>query len=190
MIHLPFQYLANAIIAPSELEVFIEKLRSEPPVVTWKVRCFHYERPFWLSPIQTLKSGLKMLGRKELKAQIDPGSNPTDSDTANSDIPPVVQRASEDTLGPFRRKVVSHEAQVQYTFGSFLDDTIAGVWKRQDAVSNEAAPFMKIVLQKILVLANQDAKNDYFKQQSNFITSEGKHCLTEYRSAGPTERNE
>lgn len=32
---------------------------------------------------------------------------------------------------------------------------------------------MKIVLSKILVLANQDAKSDYFKQQSNFVTTEG-----------------
>ena len=32
---------------------------------------------------------------------------------------------------------------------------------------------MKIVLSKILVLANADAKNDYFRQQSNFVTAEG-----------------
>ena len=32
---------------------------------------------------------------------------------------------------------------------------------------------MKIVLSKILVLANEDAKKDYFKQQSNFVTNEG-----------------
>jgi hypothetical protein len=56
---------------------------------------------------------------------------------------------------------------------SFEDATIAGVWKRQDALSTEPAPFIKITLSKILLLGNQDAKADYFKQQSNFVTSEG-----------------
>ena len=32
---------------------------------------------------------------------------------------------------------------------------------------------MKIVLSKILLLANQNAKADYFKQQSKFVTNEG-----------------
>lgn len=66
---------------------------------------------------------------------------------------------------------------IQLPFGnfidSFVDDTIAGVWKRQLAATNEPAPFMKIVLSKILVLANQNARDDYFKQQSKFVTTEG-----------------
>ena len=36
-------YLANAISSPTELEEYIETLRQEKPIVTWKVNSFHYE---------------------------------------------------------------------------------------------------------------------------------------------------
>jgi hypothetical protein len=37
-------YLANALSSPAELEDYINRLREEKPVVTWKVSSFHYEK--------------------------------------------------------------------------------------------------------------------------------------------------
>ena len=37
------RYLTNAITSPNGVEEYIERLRQEEPVVSWRVRCFHYE---------------------------------------------------------------------------------------------------------------------------------------------------
>jgi hypothetical protein len=57
---------------------------------------------------------------------------------------------------------------------SCLDSTIAGVWKKAEAMTSGAAPFTKIVLTKLLVLSNQPSREDYFKQQSEFVTQHGR----------------
>lgn len=160
------RFLANSITSPGEVEEYIENLRGEGPVVTWKVRCFHYEKPYWLSPIRTFQKLRKNFVAKLQKSTPENSDQPESSDY-------VVPREIDNISGPLKRKVVSHQATSNYTFNSFVDDTMAGVWKRQISTSSKPAPFMKIVLSKILVLANSDARDDYFKQQSRFVTSEG-----------------
>jgi hypothetical protein len=44
-------YLAHALSTSNEVEEYIEQLRSVRPVISWKVRCFHYERRKWLAAI-------------------------------------------------------------------------------------------------------------------------------------------
>jgi hypothetical protein len=51
---------------------------------------------------------------------------------------------------------------------------MAGVWKRAAATSTSTAPFTKIVLTKLLVLSNQKSREDYFRQQSEFVTVHGR----------------
>ena len=106
------RYLANAILSStSEVEEFIEKLREEPPVVRWKVRCFHYEKPYCLSPIKTAQSVLKAFTTKtKISSNI----------TGTEDLPPVLQKESDNVSGPFRRKVISHEAVANYTFSRYV----------------------------------------------------------------------
>lgn len=42
------RYLSHAMDAPAAVEAYLEGLRGAAPVVTWKVRCFHYEeRALW-----------------------------------------------------------------------------------------------------------------------------------------------
>ncbi|CAB9529576.1 reductase [Seminavis robusta] len=162
------RYLANSISSPNDVEAYIEQLRKEPPVVTWKVRCFHYEKPLLLSPLRCALAVCSFLV----------GSKANTSKSSTDDLP-VLER--EHVTGPFRRKVITHEATENYTFDSFVDATIAGVWKRQDSFETEVAPFTKIILSKILILANEDAKKDYFKQQSAFVSSQGmRDSLAEY----------
>ena len=165
------RYLTNAIQSPNEVEEYLEQLRQEPPVVTWKVRCFHYARPYWLAFISTARSIFKTMFRRKPAPDNNTQLLLPKSTSKPKDDGAIVERP--DVSGPFKRKVVSHEASVNYTFGSFADATIAGVWRRQRSVQKEAAPFMKLLLSKILILANEEAKNDYFKQQSKFVSAEG-----------------
>ncbi len=65
------RYLANAISTPVELEAYVERLRQEPPVVTWKVRCFHYERRRWISILSYLSVIVKFLTLKREEERID-----------------------------------------------------------------------------------------------------------------------
>lgn len=101
------RYLSNAISSPKEVEEYIEKLRHEAPVVTWKVRCFHYERPYWLSPLKSAQAVLRIFKRTP--------NNPTMIEAKPKDMP-VVQGDDNNTPGYFRRKVVSHQATEDYTF--------------------------------------------------------------------------
>jgi hypothetical protein len=41
-------------------------------------------------------------------------------------------------------------------------------------MTSGAAPFTRIVLTKLLVLSNQQSREDYFKQQSEFVTQHGR----------------
>ena len=63
------------------------------------------------------------------------------------------------------------------------DKTIAGVWRRAEATSPEPAPFSKIVLSKLLILPNTKARQDYFRQQSDFVTSQGSDDYTEFSTS-------
>lgn len=87
------RYLANALTSPVEVEDYIELLREEAPVVTWKVRCFHYERRRWLSFLRflTLRKG----------EQVDL-------------LSPTAPPSSSPWL--FTRKIVTHEAVSNYNY--------------------------------------------------------------------------
>jgi hypothetical protein len=148
------RYLANAINSPSELEDFIEKLREEPPEVLWTVRSFHYEKPLWLSPTQLTRS----LWRR-FKKQDD------DEDLDSSSV-----KLSSSLL---RRKVVTNRATGSYRYKECVDKTTLGLWKRAPAPLSSAAPFTKMILSKLLILSNEKARKDYFKQQSDFVTEHG-----------------
>lgn len=63
------------------------------------------------------------------------------------------------------------------------DKTIAGVWRRAEATAANPAPFSKIVLSKLLILPTAKAREDYFKQQSNFVTKEGSDEFTEFSTS-------
>lgn len=146
------RYLANAISSPGEVEEYIERLRNERPVVTWKVRCYHYERRTWANLLLP-HPVLRKLFRQD------------DSDAHNS---------MSDMQAPswLTKKVVKHVAEANYVYKSCMDNTIAGLWKRAPA-SVTPPPFTKIVLTKLLILGNDKARQDYFQQQANFVTMEG-----------------
>ena len=38
------QYLQNSIPSTFQLEQYLENLRQIPPVIQWKVQCFHYQK--------------------------------------------------------------------------------------------------------------------------------------------------
>ena len=92
------RYLANAISSPKELEEYIERLRQEPPMVTWKVRCFHYERRKWLSALSYLWA-LRRFLLMETKGE--------------DEVPPSVEPPWP---WIFARKIVTHETSGNYTF--------------------------------------------------------------------------
>lgn len=142
------RYLANAISSPSGVEEYIESLRSHNPVISWKVRSFHYEQRKWLWPILYLIQRLQNIS--------------------------IEERASlGNTPAVFKKKVVSHLEKGNYEYTSCQDNTIAGVWKRAPATSTRSAPFAKISLSKLIVLSNEKARQEYFKQQADFVTEKG-----------------
>ena len=63
------------------------------------------------------------------------------------------------------------------------DKTIAGVWRRAEATAANPATFSKIVLSKLLILPTEKARDDYFKQQSTFVTREGNDEYTEFSTS-------
>ena len=63
----------------------------------------------------------------------------------------------------------------QYYYGySCLDSTIAGMWRRAEDASATTAPFTQIALTKLLVLSDRKSREDYFTQQSEFVTQHGR----------------
>eukprot|EP00521_Asterionellopsis_glacialis_P009331 CAMPEP_0195284334 /NCGR_PEP_ID=MMETSP0707-20130614/2569_1 /TAXON_ID=33640 /ORGANISM="Asterionellopsis glacialis, Strain CCMP134" /LENGTH=552 /DNA_ID=CAMNT_0040343661 /DNA_START=219 /DNA_END=1874 /DNA_ORIENTATION=+ len=146
------------------VEDFIESLRNQSPIVTWKVRSFHYERRKLVALFPALKQIVQRIVRK-------------------SHLP-------DDDLGPitpsflFTKKVVTHKHEGVYQYKNCRDSTTAGVWKRAPSTAKTSgssgngaittmAPFTKIVLSKLLVLENAKTRQDYFQQQTNFVTQHG-----------------
>lgn len=146
------RYLTNAISSPDGVEEYIERLRNENPIVTWKVRCFHYERR-WLA----------FLLAPQLLFRNSDMSGDQDGDRSLGVAP----------SGLLTKKVVTHHAEATYKFNQCHDNTIAGVWKRAELSNSMLAPFTKISLRKLLVLPNQKARLDYFQQQATFVTAQG-----------------
>lgn len=91
------RFLANAISSSDEVEVFIEKLRKEQPIVNWKVTCYHHEK------------------RKIFQALRRPLKKDTILQNGMEEIitPP---RRNTPPMFPFTKKVVSHQATASYQF--------------------------------------------------------------------------
>jgi hypothetical protein len=90
------RFLANAISSPDEVEVFIEKLRKEQPIVNWKVRCYHHEKR---KIFQALPRPLRENTNLENSVE--------ENKTPRRNTPPMF---------PFTKKVVSHQATASYQF--------------------------------------------------------------------------
>lgn len=94
------RFLANSIDSPTEVEAYIEHLRSQEPVVTWVVRCFHHRK----RRIFTLTEVIQSLFRKGK------------SQTFTNDIPAVPSSKKCAPSFPFTKKVVTHEATTNYRY--------------------------------------------------------------------------
>ena len=153
------RFLANALSSPTGVEQYIEHLRSQQPIVTWMVRSFHYRKRRIFSLGDVLQSAIRKL------------KSPGGGEVFPS-VPLVVKKCSP--AFPFTKRVITHEATASYQFHSVVDNTIAGIWRRSDAVSLTSAPFTRIVLNKLLVLKDGKTREDYFRQQSEFVTEHGR----------------
>ena len=184
-------FLSNMVTNTTELDAYIASLKQESPVVTWNVQTFHYElRRLFAIPriLQSMMRNLKnSKATKSLPAPM-PDALQTDSPgpiAAASAAPPIIAQPpiigmelpnapSRHTkpIFPFTRKVVTNEASATYTYASSADKTIMGLWNR--APSEEGVPFQKISLSKVLVLSDTRSREDYFRQQSEFVTRYGR----------------
>jgi hypothetical protein len=151
------RFLANALSSPGGVEQYIEHLRSQQPIVTWMVRSFHYRKRRIFSLGDVLQSALRKLKSR-----------------GNESFPSALHVKKCSPAFPFTKRVITHEATASYRFHSVVDNTIAGIWRRSDAVSLTSAPFTRIVLNKLLVLKDGKTREDYFRQQSEFVTEHGR----------------
>mmetsp|Transcript_16006 Transcript_16006/g.37078 ORF Transcript_16006/g.37078 Transcript_16006/m.37078 type:complete len:431 (-) Transcript_16006:572-1864(-) len=181
-------FLANAVSSATELDAYIDGLKHEPPVVTWTVQTFHYELCRLLAVPRMFRSFLRNL--KNSKRLQKDGSVTPESDPA-MDTAPVSEpqskplsglelsprRSSRHTAPVFllTRKVVTNEVSVTYRYSGCVDETTTGVWSRALVLDDDArVPFRKISLSKVLVLADKKSREDYFRQQSEFVTRYGR----------------
>jgi hypothetical protein len=171
------RFLAHAMSSTTELDDYLERLRQEPPVVTWNVKTFHYEyRRVFLLPqlLQTLVCSLSSMlslspTQKMEQQEVSAISSPIDYALQND-------RSARHTPPKsfLTRKVITNEASATYQFTSCRDDTMVGVWTRAEAFrDDELAPFTKIGLTKLLILADGKTREAYFQQQSDFVTQHG-----------------
>ncbi|VEU43588.1 unnamed protein product [Pseudo-nitzschia multistriata] len=169
-------FLANAMSSSSELDTYIDSLRNEQPIVTWKVKTFHYElrRIFAITTIiRSLFRSVKKTGAvQELSTSTSalPSSRPLDMGL------PIKSARNTPPMFLITRKVVTNEASANYMYTSCNDNTIAGVWTRAQTDSDDGSivPFTKISLSKVLVLADKRSREHYFQQQSDFVTKYGR----------------
>ncbi|KAG7351121.1 Tmem151 family protein [Nitzschia inconspicua] len=168
------RFLAHAISTSKELDDYLESLRQEPPIVTWKVKAFHYEyrRPFLLPRfIQSLmRSLLSIASSSRIQKSKEPSAiSPT------MDYEYTLKHRHTSPKPILTHKIITNEASATYQFGTCRDDTMVGVWTRAMAFrdKDDVAPFTKIALTKLLILADGRTREDYFQQQSNFFTKHG-----------------
>jgi len=167
-----YQYLSNMMESHEEIERHIEMLRQQPPVVTWKVRSFHFERSIWHHPGLLCKLVVDMMGMRRSQYQrIRQDNN--------------IRAIGEDdfdmkrfTFWPISRKKVTNLSNGSYRFKHWADNTMVGLWQRAKSsfsfpkshFFHGEAPFAKLSLTKLLVLSDETARKEYFSQQSNFLT--------------------
>mmetsp|Transcript_5221 Transcript_5221/g.11563 ORF Transcript_5221/g.11563 Transcript_5221/m.11563 type:complete len:406 (-) Transcript_5221:570-1787(-) len=171
-------FLANAMSSSTELDAYIDGLREEQPIVTWKVKSFHYE----LRRIFAITGMIRSLFRSIKKSGTVQELPTSTSTSALPSLPPfdlgLSRKRARHTAPIFliTRKIVTNEASSSYKYASCSDNTIAGVWTRAqtDSDGGKIVPFTKISLSKVLVLADKGSREDYFQQQSNFVTKYGR----------------
>ncbi|GKY91212.1 hypothetical protein MPSEU_000093900 [Mayamaea pseudoterrestris] len=148
-------YLSHKICTPDDIELHLEQLRSEIPVVTWQVRCFHYEG----YSLPRLSQIFAIARRRD--------KNDATGDESETFI------AGNSYFSRLRRKVVTSKATGLYQIKHWQDKTVAGVWKRAPFFTDASAPLIKLVLSKLLVLSDSKTRQEYMKQQSNFVSKHG-----------------
>jgi len=191
-------FLANIVSNATDLDAYIDGLKQEPPVVTWKVQTFHYElRRMFTFPrmlrllfrsLKKSKSKSRLATQHELVPNNNNNASTTSSTATTITSPPLPtlelpRKSSRHTkpMFPITRKVVTNEASEFYHYGSHSDKTIIGIWSRplpplvsDDDDNDEGAvyvpPFRKISLSKTLVLSDKRSREDYFRQQTEFVT--------------------
>ena len=169
--------LANAMSSSTELDTYIDSLREEEPIVTWKVKSFHYELRRMFAITGMIRSLFRSIKKSGTAQEL-----PTSTSTSALPSLPLLdlgsRKRARHTAPMFliTRKIVTNEASSSYKYASCSDNTIAGVWTRAQTDSDEgtSVPLTKISLSKVLVLADKRSREDYFQQQSNFVTKHGR----------------
>jgi len=168
------RYLSNGMNAPTEVEAYLEKMRSVEPSVKWKVRCFHYEdRELWKS----ISGFGKIMGSWiDKKGEVDGGDDTTIDNTKQAFTQSSSETFAESPPFWMSKKVVTHQAVSTYKFANWEDHTLASLWKRSQSFSSNSqeAPFSKLSLSKLLLLKDRRTRQDYFAQQSAFVMLEGR----------------
>ncbi len=165
------RFLSNPITSSVELDEYLDRLRQEPPVVTWKLKTFHYEyRKLLLLP-QLFRSIARGLIGSVSSSQLRDFSR---EDPISTSLEHALSRNTRHTSPKsiFARKVITNEASAVYQFASCKDDTMVGMWTRAQA-ADTVAPLTKIALTKLLILADSRSREDFFQQQSDFVTKNG-----------------
>ena len=109
------RYLSNGMNAPSEVESYLEKIRTVEPMVTWKVRCFHYEkRELWKSWKGLIESYWMM--KKKNQEGVEIGGSGM-SKNLSSSLATSSEAFAESPPFWMARKVVTHQAVSTYKFG-------------------------------------------------------------------------
>jgi len=160
--------------APTEVETYLEKMRSVEPSVKWKVRCFHYEdRELWKS----LSGFGKIMGSwMDKEGEVDGGGDTTSDHTKQAFAQSSSETFAESPPFWMSKKVVTHQAVGTYKFAKWEDHTLASLWKRSQSFSSSSqeAPFSKLSLSKLLLLKDRKSREDYFAQQAAFVMLEGR----------------
>jgi len=168
------RYLSNGMNAPTEVEAYLEKMRSVEPSVKWKVRCFHYEdRELWKSLSGFGKIVERWIDKKE---KVDGGDTTTDQTKQAAFAQSSSETFAESAPFWMSKKVVTHQAVGTYKFSNWEDRTLASLWKRSQSFSSSSqeAPFSKLSLSKLLLLKDRRTREDYFAQQVAFVMLQGR----------------
>jgi hypothetical protein len=169
-------YLANAVSSSTELDTYIDGLRREQPIVSWKVKTFHYELRRLFAVTRMIRSLTRSQKNSGNSPNDEEGESSSSSTSFSSQTPlqfalpkkPISRHTAPMSI--FTRKVITNEVSETYQYASCDDSTIAGIWTRAQDSDDGAVPFTKIALSKLLVLADQRSREDYFQQQSKFVT--------------------
>jgi hypothetical protein len=98
------RYLTNAITSTEELEVYIDKLREEQPIVSWQVITYHFERRKIFALPSLVSTWIRRARLKESLGVLE-------------DIP---QTKNCRSMFPFTRKVISHKGTAFYDYGGYV----------------------------------------------------------------------